>query len=317
MSEARLSYRGKHFTLPEFSSEGFTIAPRSADWAQIDAGSPILEDLGSIWDVSRFQVAREPMVLGALEDEERAMFSKPGLPRVLDMPIKFPGSQFRVPGGLEQLGPVIQRVADVEAHVNQACYDEFYCYLTIDQGPVRKGRLQREAPCHVDGFQGARWRPKVRINHSYVLGDSVPTTYYPMPFDFSGLDEARHNFFWEMNRQVAAVNSAHRCWPKPYELALIDAYTVHRGTPAEEDRTRTWVRLSFETRIFDRLGNAHNPLFCYDWKMVKRDIEGLGLTPFDSTCDPSLRVFPWQRPDGSPYEDPKERTQPNLQPLGA
>jgi hypothetical protein len=50
--------------------------------------------------------------------------------------------------------------------------------------------------------------------------------------------------------------------------------------------------------------------------MQQRDIEGLDLEPFDKACDPSLRVFPWQEPDGSPYDDPKERAQPNLRPQG-
>jgi hypothetical protein len=75
---------------------------------------------------------------------------------------------------------------------------------------------------------------------------------------------------------------------------------------------RTWVRLSFEVRIFDRLGNTHNPMFAYDWPMVPRDIESLGLSVYDESCDPTLRVFPWQKVDGSPHEDHDTRTQPRL-----
>ena len=65
-------------------------------------------------------------------------------------------------------------------------------------------------------------------------------------------------------------------------------------------------------RVFDRLGNAHNPHFRYQWPMVPRDIEGLGLVPFDPGCDPSLRVFPWQDTDGQPFSDRSLRTQPKL-----
>jgi len=92
----------------------------------------------------------------------------------------------------------------------------------------------------------------------------------------------------------------------------MDCYSVHRGDVAPERVYRTWIRLSFEVRIFDRLGNAHNPLFNYDWEMVPRDIEALGLVPFDPNCDPSLRVFPWQDLDGSPLADRSHKTQPNL-----
>ncbi len=62
--------------------------------------------------------------------------------------------------------------------------------------------------------------------------------------------------------------------------------------------------------------NAHNPLFAYDWPMVKRDIEDLNLVAFDETSDPSLRVFPHERVDGTPHEG-RNKTQPNLRPRGA
>jgi hypothetical protein len=310
----RISYRGKHFTLPQLSDTGTCFVGRPGHAPAVDPAHPIIANLNGIWDLAQFQVARRPVSLGVLSAGELAELSQPGLPRVLDMPIKFPGSDVRVPAELARVVPTLRRIFDAEAALNRSCLDEYYAYLTVDQGPVSPGRLQREAPCHVDGFQGARWCPKVRCNHSYVVADAVPTTYYVQPFDFSGLDEARHNFFWEMNRQVALTGSRHAWRPRPGELCLIDGYTVHRGSPASEPVVRTWIRVSFEVRIFDRLGNAHNPMFAYDWPMVRRDIEGLSLVAFDPDCDPSLRVFPWQKPDGTPWEDPAMRTSPDLTP---
>lgn len=311
----KLSYRGKHFTLPSLSEGGFRIEPDlEAQTPPIPRDNPIIQALNSIWDTSNFLVPRVPVSLGMLSEDELREFGRSPVPRTLDMPIKFPGSDFRVPAELEQFLPVIQRVANYEARINAECYDEYYCYLTVDQGTVRPGTLQREAPCHVDGFQGARWNPKVRINHTYVVSDAIPTVYYVQPFETAHLDETRHNFFWEFNRQVAETNSRHAWRPRAGELNLIDAYTVHRGDAAEVETFRTWLRLSFEVRIFDRLGNARNPLFRYDWKMFPRDIEGLNLVPYDPDCDPSLRVFPWQKPDGAAHSDPKMRTQPNLKP---
>ena len=312
---ASVGYRGKHFTVPTLSREGFEIvadarlnrvAPPSA------AESPIIADLNSIWDLKKFLTPRVPVSLGLLTEDERLAFSTRGAPRTLDMPIKFPGSGFRIPKTLEQFRAAIERIAHFEAAINPGCFDEYYCYLTVDQGLVKPDTLQREAPCHVDGFQGARWSPKVRLNHTYVVSDAIPTTYYIQPFDFSALDEAKHNFFWEMNRLVALTQSAHAWRPQPNEINLIDGYTVHRGSEALAETFRTWIRLSFEVRQFDRLGNAHNPLFQYDWPMVPRDIEGLGLIAFNEDCDPSLRVFPWQDPSGAAHADPKKRTKPNL-----
>jgi hypothetical protein len=92
----------------------------------------------------------------------------------------------------------------------------------------------------------------------------------------------------------------------------MDANCVHRGSEATELTFRTWIRLSFEVRKFDRLGNAHNPMFQYDWPMVKRDIESLNLVAYDETSDPSLRVFPWQDVNGDAHSDPKTRTKPVL-----
>jgi hypothetical protein len=57
--------------------------------------------------------------------------------------------------------------------------------------------LHREAPVHVDGFQGSRWSPKVRNNHTYTVSDELPTAYYPQPVPvLLKLDESKHNFFW-------------------------------------------------------------------------------------------------------------------------
>ena len=313
--ETKLGYHGKHFTVPEHDKEGIEIiadkhknliVPPSAQ------DSPIIADLNSIWDINKFLNPRKPVSLGKLSERELAVFATPGVARTLDMPIKFPGSNFRIPKSLAQFSALIEKVAHYEASINEQCFDEYYCYMTVDQGLVRPNTLQREAPCHVDGFQGARWNPKTRINHTYVVGDEIPTSYYIQPFDLRELDEAKHNFFWEMNNIVAKTQSQYAWTPERGEINMIDAYTVHRGSEAEVETFRTWVRLSFEVRKFDRLGNAHNPLFQYDWEMVRRDIESLELVAWDETSDASLRVFPWQKESGEAHDDPKTRTKPKL-----
>lgn len=310
----KVVYHGKHFTVPEHDDAGFEISPDPKNLPPdvvVPTDSPVIKDLNTVWDTSKFLVPRKPVRICQLSEDELKEFSTPGVARTLDMPIKFPGSQFRIPNSLRQFNKVIEFVAAYEAMVNKDCYDEYYCYLTVDQGFVEPDTLQREAPCHVDGFQGARWNPKTKINHTYVIGDSIPTTYYVQPFDLSHLDEAVHNFFWEMNNIVAKTKAAHAYQPEAGELSLMDAYCVHRGSEAQVRTFRTWVRLSFEVRVFDRLGNAHNPLFKYDWPMVKRDIESLNLQPYDETSDASLRVFPWQDTAGNPNPD-RKKTKPKL-----
>lgn len=310
----KLGYHGKHFTVPKHTEKGFEIiAEKSKNKLAVPSKeqSPIIADLNTVWDTTKFLTPRKPVSLGILSAQQLEVFRQPGVARTLDMPIKFPGSNFRIPESLKQFKEIIEIVANYEATINEECFDEYYCYMTVDQGWVNPNTLQREAPCHVDGFQGARWNPKTRINHTYVVGDELPTSYYIQPFDLSRLDEAKHNFFWEMNNIVAKTKSQYAWTPEKGEINLIDAYTVHRGTEATQRVFRTWVRLSFEVRKFDRLGNAHNPLFQYDWEMVKRDIEGLNLVAYDQTSDPSLRVFPWQDIHGNVHDD-KTKTKPKL-----
>lgn len=312
----KLSYNGKNFTIPNHSTTGFEIiADKSKNNIYVPSKeeSKIIADLNSVWNLEKFLEVRKPVSLGKLTPEQLKVFSQPGVMKTLDMPIKFPGSNFRIPDTLKQFKEVIEIVANYEATINQECFDEYYCYLTVDQSLVKPGTLQREAPCHVDGFQGARWNPKTRINHTYVVGDKIPTAYYIQPFDFSNLDETKHNFFWEMNNIVAKTNSKYEWKPEEGEINLMDAYCVHRGTEAQEETFRTWIRLSFEVRQFDRLGNAHNPLFQYNWPMVVRDIESLNLSVYDENSDPSLRVFPWQDIHGEKLLN-KTKTKPNLKP---
>jgi len=310
-------YRGKQFTIPVFSTEEpIVFTPDAAlNTVAIDKGSPVIQMLNTDWDLRNFKTPRRPVSLGILPlDEQVLMAASLGAPRTLDLPIKFPGSNImRIPRALAQAAPSCRRAANFALAANPQGYFNAYCYLTFDQGIVQPGMLQREAPCHVDGFQGARWKPKKRNNFSFTVSNVVPTAYYIQPFDFDELDEAVHNFFWEMNRQVALTNSEFAWQPEEYELTLMDCYSVHRGMPVPGNIPlfRTFERISFEERIFDRLGNAHNPLFDYDWEMVPRDIEELNLVAFDPTCDPSLRVFPHQDADGKPL--PKgQKTQPKL-----
>lgn len=316
--EQKESYRGKHFTVPVFSREGgVAFTPTLAqDHSGFDRNkSALLQDIGKPFDLAHFARPRRPVSLGFIPVAERTGFVKP-VPRVLDLPIKMAGNgEYRIPKELTQFADVIRRMAEYEMRANPRWHD-YYAYLTIDQAMVRPNVQLREAPCHVDGFQGDRWNPKHPGNHTYTVANTLPTWFYPMPFDFKGFDTKKLDIFWEMNYQVAQANSAIRWSPEDWEITLMDCYCVHRGREASVPTNRTWIRLSFETRIFDRLGNGHNPLFDYHWDMIPRDIEELGLTALHTDSDPSLRVFPWQALDGSPLPEHAPKTKPNLMPLG-
>lgn len=310
------SYRGKHYEVPRFGARDPVVLRARPEICEVfhDRNDPILRHMDQPWDLHRFLVPRKPLSLGVLTAEELAEFTRPDGIRVLDMPIKFPDcAEYRLPRELGRFAAVIQLMIDYEHSVNPR-HEDYFAYLTLDQRVVRANTLHREAPCHVDGFQGARWHPKCRGSHTYTVSDVLPTAYYVQPFDLLKLDEKVHDFFWEMNAQVADTREAHRWQPRPGEITLMDCYTVHRGTEAETDTPRTWLRLSFEERrrVYDRLGNAHNPCFDYCWEMVERDIEQLGLVAYRKDGDPSHRVFPWQGLDGKPLPPGAPKTKPVL-----
>jgi hypothetical protein len=314
----RLSYRGKHYKIPVFDPADAVLirADPNAVTPPAPADSPVIRSLNTPFDLAQFAVSRRPVSLGLLSAEELAEFARPGATRVLDLPIKMPDcDEYRLPRALAQFAAAVQRIVDFEHRVN-ARHADYHAYLTIDQRRVEPGTLHREAPCHVDGFQGARWQPKCLSNHTYTVSDVLPTAYYVQPFDLTMLDERVHDFFWEMNAQVADTDEEHRWQPRDAEITLMDCYCVHRGVENDTGRPafRTWLRLSFEERrrVFDRLGNAHNPLFDYDWPMVERDIEQLGLVAYRTQGDPSHRVFPWQDLDGAPLPPGAPKTKPRL-----
>ncbi len=207
-------------------------------------------------------------------DVQRA-FTKPLLTwcsHVLDMPVKFAGTDVRVPAALASFAPAIQRIIDAERQLNPD-YDKYTAYLSVHQAQLEPGERMRENPFHVDGFQGPRWETKHPVNHSYLLTDVLPTVFYPMAFPLGHIDPAFDDIYAEFEYVVGQAQQPRTFRAEDFELILMDAYCVHRGDVTTRPVFRTWLRMSWETRDFDRFGNTHNPLFDYEWDMVARDTD--------------------------------------------
>jgi hypothetical protein len=62
---------------------------------------------------------------------------------------------------------------------------------------------------------------------------------------------------------------------KPYEIMMMDSYCLH--CPAintgDDPVLRTFARIVYSTRIYDRIGNTHNAAFHYKWKMIRREVQ--------------------------------------------
>ena len=203
---------------------------------------PVLQRMNSVFSFDEFTSGSVlPISLGFVQDKDTFSSRTSTEIRILDTPVKFPHSDYRIPAQFSQFSEVFAAIVGYEAKVNPLV-DKLYCYvmkkipflcctperrlhllhvfqLTIDQGWVDAGVTQRNPGCHVDGFQGARVWPKVVAEHSYTVSDCVPTVFYPQPFRIEGLNPEVDDFFGHFDQQ-ANESRAHRL--TPYEIALFD-----------------------------------------------------------------------------------------------
>lgn len=189
--------------------------------------------------------------------------------RCLDLPIKMAGSkEYRIPTEFNQFLEVISNAISFEVAHNEDLVN-FYAYLTIDQSQTKIGDTHRNAGLHVDGFQGARINPKVWCDRSYIICDCDTPSFYNQSFEtVENMDDNTQNVFHEFDK-TAHYSSEIRCIP--YCIYMMDCYAVH-GANKSISSNRTFVRLTFSVREFDRLGNSHNNCFNYNWKMIERNI---------------------------------------------
>jgi hypothetical protein len=256
---------GVKFTLTELDSYGYSIGIRK--WRdKIDTNHFIIKTVHRTFDKYYYYFPHTPIVIGEVSNIGR--FSRKSNLRILDMPIKMPGnSDYRIPHELDQFDELIAKMVAFEHAINPYVND-YYAYLTVDQGNVPANTYQRKSGCHVYGFQGARLFQKRPVNRSYIAYDEIPPVFYPQNFRTSHLHEKTDNFFLSFDEQAddtAAITF------DPYQILLMNAYTVHRSDKINYDTYRTFVRLSYDTMMFDRFGNTHNPMFHYEWPMITRD----------------------------------------------
>lgn len=267
MRRRNVEINGASFTLTELGSYGFSVGVRQ--WRkEYDKNHFIIKTVGRPFNKDLYYFPHTPIVIDDIIGVEK--FTRHSDIRVLDMPIKFAGSNdYRIPKELTQFEELIAKAVSFEHEINPGIKD-YYAYLTIDQGDVPANSYQRKPGCHVDGFQGARIAPKRPVNRSYIAYDCIPTVFYPQYFQTYHLNEAKNNFFLSFDEQADPMSAITF---DPFQLILMNAYTVHRSDIADKSTYRTFFRLSYDTSKFDRFGNTHNPMFSYKWPMVTRDIQ--------------------------------------------
>lgn len=223
------------------------------------------ETLG-IWDPSKFQKERFPIRVGEISNKTE--FSKPKI-SVLDMLIKLPKGEFKIPSKDKSIQEVIDRAVQYEKTINPN-WENYYVYLTVHYTPqVKKGNSQRRGGAHFDGMQGQNYKEKIPICHSYVIADAVPTVFHTNPFDARDLDDKHDNWFKKMDKQV---DPSKDFTVKPYNIYFMSAYHLHSSVPAIEDTSRVFMRVEFSLKQFNREDNTKNPMINVNWDWKEREI---------------------------------------------
>jgi hypothetical protein len=266
MIQKDVDINGTNFTLTTLGGSGFSIGVRT--WREkYDKEHFIIKTVHRPFNKELFSFPHTPIVVG--ETLNRSKFSRPNKIRVLDTPIKFPDyPEYRLPKEVDQFDDVISMMISFEHKINPFV-NQYYAYLTVDQMEVDAGKTQRVAGAHCDGFQGAKVKYKRPGNRQYIAFDNTSPTFYAQEFKTAHLDEKTDNFFLSFDEQAddtAAITF------DPYTVVLCGAYTVHKSSVQEKREHRTFVRLIYDTRVFNRFGNTHNPLFDYKWDMTEQPI---------------------------------------------
>lgn len=193
-------------------------------------------------------------------------------PRCLDMPLRLPGQTcYCLPEEWVGLAPILEQLISIE-HAHNVNWVDYHTYMTVDCKNVTVGDQQRHGGLHVDGYQGVRITEKTKITRNYVMTTNGGTRFYPQPFKVA--DETKYNVFQGFDLQAETPIIAEENIPY-----FMDAYTVHESGFAARDGIRTFLRLTYDLKPFDRLGNTHNNMLHYDWEMVERNVHLTVETP--------------------------------------
>ena len=244
---------------PHLSSilEESTVFNAKGLWTPtVDAENIAYQSMFKPFSLNQYLYPRPPIDLGLIEG---LCYFDVG-PNVLRMPLKFPGSTYRIPKECLSLLPLIERVAEYEAFINPE-HASCFCHMTRDHSLVQAGTYHRYPGFHGDGIQGTKLTPKVNVEHSYIITSAPPTEFCLQPFFLKHLDEAKHNFFLEFDRQAKDVNIFDSL---PYHLYLIDPYMVHRSPKIpvlSRDVRRLFIRITYAFTELQHPKNTLNPLF--------------------------------------------------------
>lgn len=229
-----------------------------------------LSDISSRFHPYRFSISRRPLKVGRLT----STFGT-ALPSCLDMLIYVPGGEIALPEVYQDDAAVLETIrqaVEFEDQLMPSWRETHFIYLTVDQRALQSGRTHRNGGWHFDGMQGVRYPEKLEVCHQYVVSDNNPTEFSDVPVDANGLDEAKDNWFVELGKQIP--EDAELIVPDTYDIMMMTAYQLHRSPVArpEHEGQRTFIRMDFTRKKFDRIGNTINPVLPAPFEFFPRPL---------------------------------------------
>jgi hypothetical protein len=226
------------------------------------------------FDVARVEEGHSPVSAGVLV---RAMIDKADADvksgwtvNVLDMPIKLPYGSLRIPEFIPDWARVVtyQALEFESYHVGEV--SPWHVYLTVHQSMVEAQDTQRNGGAHIDGMQGVAYPSPLVGCHAYLLSSVAPTVFYPHAFTLGDFDRDRDNLYSILDRG----KDKSRAWtPAPGELMAASCYCVHEAGVMTETGPRSFIRVEFSKKRFDRVENTRNPLIdTSSWQYRPRPI---------------------------------------------
>jgi hypothetical protein len=247
------------------------------------------------WSLQQYNKEHLPTVIGQVN---KKMFSKRDNKYlwVMDMPIKLPFSQICIPNEFSQFTDFFKTVIQFEKMINPN-FDQTYAYLCIDQRQVEPNGFQRRPGWHADSFITKNTHLQYNENFSpvmdtvYLAYDCLATEFNKGPFSFPKSVDNHSNDAVLQHFESSAKSHNIITFPN-HTILKMDPCCVHRVQMNNTNFIidRTFIKLTFTTEIFNRLGNDHNKLFDYNWPLFQRGMERNNSSLFNGFFDESQYI---------------------------
>jgi hypothetical protein len=199
--------------------------------------------MNTAFDAAQFATPHAPLTIGAVSD--RGAFDGKGETalNVQYLLLKKPGEgeAYLLPQELAEFRTVLQQIIDYEHAINPLV-GRYYAVLTIDRRFVAPGEKQRRLGAHID----SQYRQAPLIDRVYAVCSRAPTAFYIQPFAMGGVPAHFEDYCRAFDGQKRA-----ECIQRmqPYEIALFDSYSVHEPVAQTEGGWRTFLRVTYTTRL--------------------------------------------------------------------